>query len=67
MSNLPKRVPTPQLSLPACVTRQLSISFETVPIRGLLPAERRKIIAHMANILLQAAGAAAKDGDDDEH
>jgi hypothetical protein len=29
--------------------------------------ERMKIIVHLANILLQAAGAAAGDGDDDEH
>jgi hypothetical protein len=67
MGNLPKRVPTTQLALPTCVARQLSISFETIPIRGMLPTERMKIIVHLANILLQAAGAAAGDGDDDEH
>jgi hypothetical protein len=65
MANFPRPVPATQISLPAA-SRQLSIAFETVPLRGMSQTERAKIIAHLANILLQAAGAATGERDDDE-
>jgi hypothetical protein len=65
MANLPRPVHATRLLLPA-TSRQLSIAFETVPLRGIPQAERIKIIAHLASILLQAAGAATGELDDDE-
>jgi len=53
------------LSFPTA-SRQLSIAFETIPIRGIPQTERAKIITHLAIILLQAASAATGDGNDDE-
>jgi hypothetical protein len=66
MTNLPRPIGAPRLSLPIA-SRQLSIAFETILIRGIPQAERAKIITHLANVLLQAAGAATGDGNDDEH
>jgi hypothetical protein len=65
MTNLPRLVPATQLRLPSA-SRQLSIAFEAIPLRGMTQTERAKIIAHLANILLQAAGAATGGLDDDE-
>lgn len=65
MTNLPRLVPATQPSLPTA-SRQLSLAFETIPIPGMLPSDRMKIIRHLASILLQAAGVAERDGDDDE-
>jgi hypothetical protein len=66
MANLPRSIAATRLVSPTA-SRQLSIAFETIPTRGMPPTERAKIIAHLANILLQAASAATGDGNDDEH
>ena len=66
MTNLPRPVAATRLSLPTA-SRQLSIAFETIPIRGMPQTERANIITHLAVILLQAASAATGDANDDEH
>jgi hypothetical protein len=65
MANLPRPVPATRLLLPT-TPNQLSIAFETIPLREIPQAERTKVIAHLAKILLQAAGAAMGERDDDE-
>ena len=66
MAKLSKPVPQTQFSLPT-PSRQLSIAFDSVTLRGLLPTERAKIVAHLASVLLQAAGAVEEEHDDDGH
>ena len=66
MTNLPRSIAATRLSFPTA-SRQLSIAFETIPIRGIPQTERAKIITHLANVLLQAAGTATGDRNDDEH
>jgi hypothetical protein len=66
MANLAKQVPAPQLSIPAA-SRQLSMAFESIGLRGLIPSERTKAVAHLAKILMQAVGVATQEQDDDEH
>ncbi len=66
MTNLPRPVAATRLSFPTA-SRQLSIAFETLPIRGIPQTERAKIITHLANILLQAASAVTEGHDDDGH
>jgi len=48
------------------VPRQLVIAFEAPQLWMMQPLERQKIIAHLANLLLQSAGDALleEDGDD---
>ena len=65
MTNPPRLVPATQLTLPR-ISRQLCIAFEGVLLRGMTQTERAKIIAHLANILLQAASAARRERDDDD-
>ena len=65
MTNLPRLVPATRPTLPRA-SRQLSMAFEAIPLRGITQTERTKIIAHLANILLQAGGAATEEHDHDE-
>jgi hypothetical protein len=46
MTDLPSLVPVTQLTLPKA-SRQLSIVFETIPLRGVIQAERTKIVRHL--------------------
>lgn len=56
--------PTPAL-LPAA-PHQLSIPFETGRLRGMSPSERSTALVRLASLLLEAAGVAAWEHDDDE-
>ena len=47
--------------------RQLSIPFDSARLRGMTPSERRIALARLASLLLEAAGVAAGESDDDEH
>lgn len=58
-------VPTAPRSLPT-TAQQLSIAFDSVPLRGMSPTERAKVRAHLAHLLMQAAGVATEERDDDE-
>ena len=59
-----KALPPPAtLPMPS---RQLSIPFDTPQMRGLSGAERSAVVARLANLLMAAAGVAAKEASDDE-
>jgi hypothetical protein len=57
--------PTPAVL--SAAPRQLSIPFDSARLRGMTPSERRIALARLASLLLEAAGVAAGESDDDEH
>ena len=61
----PPSVPVAPRSLPT-TSQQLSIAFDSIPLRGTSPTERAKVLAHLAHLLMQAAGVATAERDDDE-
>jgi hypothetical protein len=61
MRNLPARAQS------ATPLRQLSIPFDSTRIRGMTPAERRIALGRLASLLLEAAGVAEAERDDDKH
>ena len=58
-----RRRPTP--ARPSAAPRQLSMSFDSGRLRGMSPSERSTALARLASLLLEAAGAAAGERDDD--
>jgi hypothetical protein len=50
---------------PPAVPHQLSIAFDSLLLREMSPSERSKVVAHLASLLTQAAGAATEEPDDD--
>ena len=64
MSNSPKSAPT--TLAPSVVPRQLSIVFDSIRLRGMSASERAKTIVCLANLLMQAAGVATGERDDDK-
>ncbi len=58
-----RSLPTP--ALPAA-PRQLSIPFDSGRLRGISPSDRRTALARLTRLLLEAAGIAAEERDDDE-
>jgi len=59
-----RSLPTPAL-LPAA-PRQLSIPFDSGRLRGMSPSERGTALVRLASLLLEAAGVAGGEYDDDE-
>ena len=59
-----KNLPTSTLSCPA--PRQLSMPFDSKRLRGMSPSERRTALVGLAGLLLEAAGVAVGEHDDDE-
>ena len=59
-----RNLPTP--ALPSAAPRQLSMPFDSRRLRGMSPSERRTALARLASLLLEAAGVAAGERDDDE-
>jgi hypothetical protein len=59
-----RSLPTP--ALPPAAPHQLSIPFETGRLRGMSPSERSTALIRLASLLLEAAGVAAGEHDDDE-
>ncbi len=51
--------------LPSTQPRQISIAFESIPLRGLSAPERITVLMHLANLLMLAAGVATKELDDE--
>jgi hypothetical protein len=49
------------------VPRQLSMALDSVRLRSMSPSERSAVLARLASLLLEAAGVAAGEYDDDEH
>ena len=56
--------PTP--TLPSAGPRQLSISFDSGRLRGMSHSERSTTLARLVNLLLEAAGVATGERDDDK-
>lgn len=46
-------------------TRQLSIALDPTKLQGMTQAERNAAIARLADLLMEAAGAAAMESPDD--
>jgi hypothetical protein len=59
-----RNLPTP--ALPPAVPRQLSMVLDSVRLRGMSPSERKAALARLAGLLLEAAGVAVRENDDDE-
>lgn len=55
----------PTLPRPAA-PRQLSIPFDSARLRGISDLDRRTALAWLTRLLLEAAGVAAEEHDDDE-
>jgi hypothetical protein len=58
-----RRLPT--LPRPAA-PRQLRIPFDSGKLRGISDVDRRMALARLTRLLLEAAGVAAEERDDDE-
>jgi hypothetical protein len=58
-------LPTPPPSS-AAAPRQLSLSLDSAKLRGMTPADRGAALALLARLLMEAAGVAATERDDDE-
>jgi hypothetical protein len=63
MNELPKR--RKRRSLPPVQREQISLAFESMGLRGLRNAERTKAIIRLSHLLIQAAGVAGKESDDE--
>jgi hypothetical protein len=50
----------------ATVPRQLSMALDSVRLRGMSSSERRALLARLAGLLMEAAGVAVQEHDDDE-
>ena len=46
--------------------RQLSLTFDSVRLRAMSSSERAAAVAQLAGLLMEAAGVAAGEHDDDE-
>jgi len=55
------------LKLPATLSRQMNLLFDTRRSEGLASLERDKVISTLAQILMQAAGLRVEELDDDKH
>ena len=57
----------PTSALPPTAPRQLSIPFDSARLRGMSPSDRSTVLTRLASVLLEAAGVADGERDDDEH
>jgi hypothetical protein len=65
MRNLQKlALPSPAAA--PTVPRQLSITFDSIRLRGMSQTERAKALARLANLLMQAAGVVVEGGGNDK-
>jgi len=53
-------------ALPSTAPRQLSMTLQSMKLRGMSSAERGTALVRLASVLLEAAGVAARERDDDE-
>ncbi|MBV9377948.1 MAG: hypothetical protein JO320_23355 [Alphaproteobacteria bacterium] len=60
-----RKQPAPVQS--STVPRQLGMTLDSVRLRGMSPSERSTVLVRMASLLLEAAGVAAGEKEDDEH
>jgi hypothetical protein len=54
------------LPRPTAAARQLSLTFDSLRLRAMDPSERATAVAQLARLLMEAAGVAAGERDDDE-
>jgi hypothetical protein len=59
-----RNLPIP--ALPSKPPRQLSMALDSVSLRGMSPSERRTALARLATLLMEAAGVAVEERDNDE-
>jgi len=59
-----RNLPTP--ALPSPPPRQLSMSLDSIRLRGMSPSERRTALAQLAILLMEAGGVTAGEYDHDE-
>jgi hypothetical protein len=59
-----RNLPLP--ALPSKPPRQLSMALDSVSLRGMSPSERRTALARLATLLMEAAGVAVEERDNDE-
>lgn len=52
-------------ALPVVQREQISLAFESMSLRGLTKAERTKVIIRLSQVLIQAAGVACQESDDE--
>jgi hypothetical protein len=51
--------------LPPAQPHQMTIAFESIRLRGMSDPQRTRALMHLANLLMQAAGVATKECDDE--
>lgn len=61
----PRKVVVPIRLSPPTAPHQLSIVFGSLLLREMSPSERSKVIAHLARLLIQAAGVTTEEPDND--
>ncbi len=59
-----RNLPLP--ALPSKPPRQLSMALDSVSLRGMSPSERRTALVRLATLLMEAAGVAVEERDNDE-
>ena len=59
-----RNLPIP--ALPSKPPRQLSMALDSLSLRGMSPSERRTALARLATLLMEAAGVAVEERDNDE-
>ena len=52
-------------ALPTAASRQLSMVLDSVRLRGMSLAERGAVLTRLSGLLLEAAGIAVREHDDD--
>ena len=57
---------SPASAVRSAAPRQLSMAFDFGRLRGMSPSERGTALARLASLLLEAAGVAVEEHDDDE-
>ena len=55
----------PRPALPPTTPRQLSMALDSARLRGMSAVQRGAAVARLANLLMEAAGVAAEERDDD--
>jgi len=52
-------------SLPSVQREQIGFAFESMGLRGLTKAEQMKVVTRLSQLLMQAAGVAGTESDDE--
>ena len=57
---------SPAPAVLSAAPRQLSIAFDSARLRGMTPSERRVALVRLASLLLETAGMAGEERDNDQ-